>query len=535
MVELREMPQRPYPTWSGHNRTVTTWIAMALLSTVYFTLAGTNPNISEWLTKVLPGKVDGVGLCLGGMGVAAGVLLVLAPRLRSQTRTELALVVGLSVFVTFPITRVEGITSSGLSVFSVLWAIIAATGLIGTKVSASPGRAVVLVLALGLLTATAVFGSRGGLLVLMSGSLVPGVTCFFLARRLDSEGLVRVSIGIVALATAQSLMAITEPFLFPAHLWAPAARGASGNIVPLLNGLLGAAVERSQASLGHPLPLGFLLAAGLALILRVIPARTLVKFLLVALLLAGLIFSGSRSSLILAIGLILFIGPKRLSAPRLLTVSLAFAGGLYIAWAAGVFNSSALTDFAASGSYTHRLAAYEAFSKLVFGQSLVPAVLGNGSGSTQRLFDAGLLQTDGFHVVDNEFVLMLSQGGLVALIAFIALCLRSLFCRNWRWRGAALVVVTNSLIFDWFSWPSCSSLGLFCLGAALAGIRRPDIAGLTLAEPVTRDGRLASTQLTPGTCREHPHFEHANWPQPGAHSSGAVACCQPRPSCYAVD
>ncbi|QNK80975.1 O-antigen ligase [Nakamurella sp. PAMC28650] len=463
------------------------WILIALGGIVYFTAAGTalGAKFASSLTTFLGTNVDDVGLCLSGMALAAGILVVISPRLKGQTRIELAIVVELTIFVAFPITRLSGIVSRELLIFILITAVIALTGLIGSGAAGGNGRLPLMVMSFGLLAATVAFDSRGGVLLLLCRSVVPGVSCFFLARRMLPAGLNRVCGAIVALAAAQSVMAIAEPFVFPTHLWAPAALDSLGNVAPLTNAILGSAIERSQASLGHPLPLGFLLAVGLVLVLRVLPLTWLPKVLIIMLLLVGLVFSGSRNSLILAVGLLLFFGVRKLSAPRLVAVSLLFLGVVVIAALAGLFSSEAITNFAASGSYTHRIAAYGAFGQLLGGQSLAAAVIGNGYGSTQRLFNAGLLQTDGFNVVDNQFVLMLSQGGLVALVTFSALCVESFFGRNWLWRGAVVVVVANSLIFDWFSWPSCSSLGLFCLGAALASTHRGAEAEPVAADPVT--------------------------------------------------
>ena len=50
-------------------------------------------------------------------------------------------------------------------------------------------------------------------------------------------------------------------------------------------------------------------------------------------------------------------------------------------------------------------------------QSLLHTVIGNGFGGIPSLFSAGLLQTDGLDVVDNEFVAQLGQAGLIGLVA----------------------------------------------------------------------------------------------------------------------
>ena len=52
-----------------------------------------------------------------------------------------------------------------------------------------------------------------------------------------------------------------------------------------------------------------------------------------------------------------------------------------------------------------RIGAIEAaYRRLVPTQDVVATFLGNGYGSTARLFEEGVLESDGFNAVDNELV-----------------------------------------------------------------------------------------------------------------------------------
>src|SRR5206468_4111574 len=93
---------------------------------------------------------------------------------------------------------------------------------------------------------------------------------------------------------------------------------------------------------------------------------------------------------------------------------------------------------------------------------------GNGFGSTQRLFDHGLLQTDGFKVVDNQFVLIQAQGGVICLAIFVTIGLLAIVYARPSLRPIVVYVVLLGAIFDWLSWPSASALIFLLIGAAFA-------------------------------------------------------------------
>jgi hypothetical protein len=83
------------------------------------------------------------------------------------------------------------------------------------------------------------------------------------------------------------------------------------------------------------------------------------------------------------------------------------------------------------------------------------------------MFASGRLQTDGFNVVDNEFVSMQSQGGLVCLILLALLAFGAIATCQRQLRPAVLVVVSIMFVFDSLLWPSAGAITFLLLGVAL--------------------------------------------------------------------
>lgn len=439
------------------------WIAV--LVQVAFVYVGRN---GSGATSTL--QIGAVRIQLVSALLVVATLAVVAARLAIRTKelaAQVALTVMISIFVAFPITRLTTAPRVLLILSIGAPVVMALSGLMGGKGRRLPlGTTAVAVLFAALAWSSLISLDKGGLLrlVLMLSSTFP---VFLLSGQIGSDGRQRITDVILTMAVVQSIIAIVEPLAFPNHLFGPAQRNSDGEAVPLVNGFLGHGIERSQGTLGHPLPLGLLLVLSLALVLKMWHGPEAIRWSVVLLLLVGLVFTGNRNSLLLAVGLILFFPTKRMTPGRFVAAIVA-AGLIFVAAVySGLLSSSALDQFAASGSYGHRLAAYQAFGQLMTNQHLLQILVGNGSASLTRLFAEGLLQTDGFNVVDNQYVLTLAQGGLIALVALVYLCLRGLLRASRPIRGAVLAVLATGLIFDWMSWTSTGSLCFFVLGVAL--------------------------------------------------------------------
>lgn len=445
--------------------------------------AGSRPAGSRPVTPVLAGLalailaifvVDRLGL-IGSRGLLMQPAMVLcvgvavwALAVGGQLRTQLCLTALIALVVALPINRVPGVTTLSLLIFLVAVGALTAVGVHGASRASMEGK-VMVGLFLGLMVlSTVLAGSTSGIIKLAL-SVVPAAGAFLLTSRLDFAARRQVSIVVVVLACALSVLAIAEPVVFPQHLY-PAVVDAATQLPDSTQGdntLLGGL--RSQVTFGHPLPFGFFVVIALGLLLRVVRPPALVRWPIIMLFGVAMVFAGSRNSLLLAVLLVLLFGAARLTAVRLLWGGLLGSIAVVLALLTERIPVEFFDEFLGSGSYTHRLAVVDAFGQLLTRQSFRDVVLGNGAGSLPSLYAQGLLQTDGFNVVDNQFVSALAQGGLIAMVALAALLIRPLFARDPYWRAAVLVVLTNCMIYDWFGWPSSATVAFFVLGCAYSG------------------------------------------------------------------
>ena len=449
------VPQRQRPSLMGY-----LWSSpgIAAMTVAYFVLASEHqpPLI------VNPFKVTAteLGIILLG-GVVIGNNLTKSPRI---DRYELAVAGVLSLLVAFPFAHLPHVRLTSYLVTAIVPA-MALSAFRFQRTAAQPRGRVLVVALFTILAVTSALSPDAGALKQAITIVSAVVPIFFLAGRLDEVRLHATALAFVVLAAAESVLAIAEPFVFPHHLWGTAQVDATGAAVPLKNSVL-PSFERSQGTLGHPIPLGLLLVVALALLIRILydlprPARVSLG----ALLLGGLLFTGDRNSFIAAL-FVLLVG-------RGFTVERFFAGlslGLLTVVAAittGRLTGSLVTNFLASGSYLHRVSAFTSVPKLLFTQQLGPTWFGNGIASTVRIFQTGRLQTDGFNVVDNEFVSIQSQAGVLGLVLLALLAFAALTTCQRQLRPAVLIVVSIMFVFDSLLWPSAAAISFLILGLAL--------------------------------------------------------------------
>jgi hypothetical protein len=398
------------------------------------------------------------GLVLGG----AVVLAVVALRKPDGERRVLAVSGILMLFTAVPINRLTGVSN-------VLLAMLAASALL-TVVAFRPARsnlatpiwpAATLVLVAAFVTA--VSPDHDGL-IRFAPFLLAFVPLFVLGGQLGGQERERVLRFVVALAVVESLLAVAEQFLGNPQLWAPTQINNFGVAVGLANPFL-PHLFRSQGTLGNPLPLGMLIAIAIAALTRGVRCNLVLKLVVGSTLFVGLVFSGNRNSLILAVIVVAYFASRSFRIVRATVATLVLAFVAVLAVAAGALNDAELTEVTASGSFTHRAGSVEAVTRLLTEQPLPQVLLGNGWASSARLFAAGLLQTDGFNAVDNMYVLLLAQGGLVCLVLLGLLLVGAVVRGGPAGRPMMLVIVATLLVFDVFIWPASAAL----TGLVLAG------------------------------------------------------------------
>ncbi|MGQ7353150.1 hypothetical protein ACUN7V_21025 [Quadrisphaera oryzae] len=378
-------------------------------------------------------------------------------------RAERVVVASLVLWVAVPVTRLP--SSLPLKVVLAGSLALAVAALLGPgRLRLPSGNPLVLGL-FGVLLAATLGSPDSGAGIRLAVSAAAALVPFCFAAQLDARGRATVAAAVVTLAVVEGVLAVVEPWLYSQPLWVPALVDADGVAVPFRNELLGTGFSRSQGTLGHPLPLGLLLLVGISLLVKgPLAVSSRVRLLLLIPLLGGLVTAGARASL--ALGLLVLVlwlgrrpGPLRLYAAALL-VAVSVALALTTA-------NDTVSSTAGSGSVTHRVAALAAVEALLSRQSLSPILLGNGFGAVGRLTAEGLLHNDGLTAVDNQYVSLLAQGGLLGLALLVGVLVMALTSGSRGLRPAVWCCAVTMMLFDVFTWPPAVALMMLTLGLSL--------------------------------------------------------------------
>lgn len=276
---------------------------------------------------------------------------------------------------------------------------------------------------------------------------------------------------LILLTVAEALLAMGEVMFLSEPLWRGGRILSDGSSVWIRNELV-ASIPRAQGTFGHPLPLAFCLILGAILLVRTKAWHGAFRFLLFLVLAGGVFVSGSRNAIILFIGLSLlaFILPSFLA--RMNLVGPLVTAGLILAFP---FLLEKYDELISSGSVGHRLGALEAVPTLMSdARSFTAVLIGDGSASSPRLYSQGLLQSDGFQAVDNQYVLTLAQNGLFGLLILVAVLVAGFAKGSATLRLLLIGVAASGMIFDLFAWPVTGFLVWFFVAAAWA--RMPSTA-----------------------------------------------------------
>ena len=345
---------------------------------------------------------------------------------------------------------------------------LAALALIAPRLSLPRGTLLVALLTASLFVPT-LFSPDENALLRFAPYCASFVPVYLIFGQSDGPTRVRVFRFLVLAALAESLLAIAEPFLRYPSLWAPAQLNSLGEPKPLPNTLL--PFVRSQGTLAHPLPLGILLALAVALLARnAVRVPLSVRLAGTAVLAAGLLFSGSRNSILLAVVVVAyFFSSRRMTSVRFATATTISLLAVGLSIASDLVNPTVAREVGASGSVTHRAGAFQAFSNLLADQPIWTVFTGNGWASTGRMYESGILQSDGLQAVDNQLVLLLSQGGLIALGLMLALLVLAVVRSTPTLRPPLLTMIVTLFVFDVLVWPSAGAL----LAVVLASTVQP--------------------------------------------------------------
>lgn len=294
--------------------------------------------------------------------------------------------------------------------------------------------------------------------------------------------------GIVGLALVGTVYSIFETLLRVPPVWGPQVNmNTYGLPISMANPLLANEFDRAQFTMGHPLVFATLLLVAMFLVLRA-PWPMKVRLALMGALAVGMVMCGSRS--VLPVLVVLFVAAFVLDRARVtLTAALVGLSTLVVAGAL-VAVSPLWHQFVASGSFTHRVGAIDAAHHLLTRQDALNLLFGNGVRSEPRLLSEGLLQSDRFPAVDNQFVQMLALGGLLGL----ALLLVALGVAVWRSprpvRLALIAVVAMFLAYEVLFWSFGVFVLTFLVGLSAKSASAPSISSLEASErKLGPDGR----------------------------------------------
>lgn len=229
---------------------------------------------------------------------------------------------------------------------------------------------------------------------------------------------------------------------------------------PFLPGLV-----RIQGTTGHPIIFSLVMMTGLLLFLA-LGSRVSQWFRIgcVGIAGAGLLLSGTRSAFVAAaVGILVFLFFAPNTRTRLRNVLwITFAGaGVWI----GDFGLSAIASEAVeSDSFAHRLEGWISFDQLIH-RSSPTGTIGSGFFSEEAIFAQGLLQQDGFQVIDNHLIWTLAVSGVVGLVGMVGVFAMSWFESDRLGKAQIALMLTMSFSFDLLTW--LVSASLFVLAVAL--------------------------------------------------------------------
>lgn len=297
---------------------------------------------------------------------------------------------------------------------------------------------------------------------------------------------------IIGLAAVQAVYAVVETITLPPVLWASPVPSTFATPYSRLSSEIIPGLLRAQGTFGHPLLLSMFLAVAMALTARHEFTNPRNRVALAVLFLAGALATGSRSTLLIMIVLVLFaFGRQQMSMLR--GVLLALSIGV-VAYFGGFFGSTVVDRFSESGSVSHRAGAIDAVPRLL-SQPIEQVLIGNGWYSREYLFDRGFLQLDGFLAVDNQFVSLLVTAGLLGVALFVAIIATSVWLAPAGLRPALFAAFAMYIVFDVNEFPAPWAMLALLLG--LVAHRLPsEIPATRAREGWSRGSRERQIQAT---------------------------------------
>jgi hypothetical protein len=313
--------------------------------------------------------------------------------------------------------------------------------------------------------------------------VLPSLLALLVCLRLRAGGARLFLDGVILLGVAQAVLAVLEVAKIAIPPFGPATTNGAELPHPINTELI-----RAQGMLGHPILLGMLLVVAM-LILAFRRPRSSLWVLIAgeAVLALGAYLSGSRSAWAIgAVCLIFALVSERASVVAKMFLAIALVAVLSFALLdqrAFSLIAGQWDRFSESGSYSHRADFWTYVGQLANLRSSSEVLFGSGVGSELELFNRGLLQQDGFQVVDNQFLTTLATIGIAGAFALVVLSLVGAFRLRGGARLAFISLCLMFFIFDELRWLGPPILFFSLLGLVGIPLDARSAEAETVAEP----------------------------------------------------
>jgi hypothetical protein len=275
------------------------------------------------------------------------------------------------------------------------------------------------------------------------------VPLVMLVPRLDASKFQLFILFVAGLACAEAVLAILEVAGVTKSVW-----GLLGGPIPdwgLENNILPSASTRGMGTTAHPIPLGMLCAFGALFLLTSRRLRSWLIILLLAILLAGIIASGTRSAVIAFV--VVLVGTFFTHQGRVDKAKLAWTSAICCILLLTV-NTAALlgaSNLPGTVSFEHRT---EALSVLPAMWTLGPArlIFGANPDTSHELSSLDYLKTSEVDAIDNQWITLLVRFGLVGFLLFLGVIVSMIQSRSWDRRVAAAAFVVSTWSFEVMEW-----------------------------------------------------------------------------------
>jgi hypothetical protein len=288
-----------------------------------------------------------------------------------------------------------------------------------------------------------------------------GIVFAFSGSRLDTRGRRAVEIVVVATGCALAVAAIVETFVADSLIWFSQRGGQSAHA--LIPGGV-----RAEATVGHPLVLGFVLLAALLLLLTRFGGPVAV-FALV-LLVVGIVATGSASVILVGVLAGCYSLWRRWTGFLRTTAFVVALAAATVLLLAGILPGGLLDEVSGSNA-SHRAASVAAIPSLLTERPVGEVLIGSGWGANAGLYSSGVIQASGSNAIDNQWVTTLAHGGVLGCVALVCFTYVSLRRTRSDYHPVLLASFVMFFSFDLLTWMVPATLIGFFVSGEAAGRR----------------------------------------------------------------